>query len=247
MDINDLRSKLLTDSDKERLDELISNSTNEIIVDETCAYNGNYYTYTYIDNERRYERFDTRVINVTQEQARSALLVRNPYYASQTNYSDSDYPYVFDTVDEFMDEFGNVDIDLNLVYRFDVTWYDEDEFYDCFPEGVFRQCEDGLHREMQITMIGQRKGIYMPCIIKSITDKDYIPLYKFLQKAYWRLTESWKGFTPYSYIKTLIIKRNELRKQAISAPDYDKKILRMQISQIDSMINRMHGSYVKKR
>jgi len=246
MNIDDLRKKLINKTDIEKLNSLGKGAT-ILHMGDRCCYDGDCFVRIDTGEGFIYEKFETRRIDISQEQAKEALLSKHPFYAIETNYTNNNASHLFNNVSEFMNEFGNVDIDLNLVYRFDVTEYDEDKFYNDFPEGTFKPCNDGLHRLIQITFIVQHKAIYMPCIIKSITDKDYIPLYKFLQKAYWRLTESWKGFKPYSYIKTLIIKRNELRKQIISASDYDKKILRIQISQIDMMIDSIHGSYAKKR
>ncbi|AFC22722.1 hypothetical protein VchM-138_0043 [Vibrio phage vB_VchM-138] len=86
----------------------------------------------------------------------SELAVDHPYYCSTINYYNNDSNLVFNTMTEFLDEFENMDPDLNLMFRWDVK-RDEDE-------------GDGYYAECFIML--QRKGIFPPCSIKSFKESE---------------------------------------------------------------------------
>jgi hypothetical protein len=101
---------------------------------------------------------------------------------------------VFLNFDDFIKEYGGAFIDYNIVFRFDVEQLSRDEFNARLFDVQYTPNEDGLHMCCQIIFIQQRKGIYFPVRIQSITDDDFIPLYAFLSKSYIELSGYWKGF-----------------------------------------------------
>jgi len=76
-------------------------------------------------------------------------------------------------MEEFLNDSEEADIDLNLVYRWDVY-----------------QKEDGGYRA-EIFVILQRKGIYQPNIVRDFEQKDVDRFVKYLNKHYDRLKEIW--------------------------------------------------------
>lgn len=107
--------------------------------------------------------------------------VDHPYYASDNNYYTNDWPEEHDTMTDFLDEFEDADIDMNLVYRWDITPYDG-YHTDKVIEGKYRA---------QVTIIGQRKGIFGPHIIESITEDEVERFVAYITKHWEHLQKIW--------------------------------------------------------
>lgn len=104
------------------------------------------------------------------------LVVQHPYYASDSNYYSNDASITYDTMGDFLAEFGEADIDMNLIYRWDVKKNeDEDDKY-----------------YAQIFIIMQRKGIYTPIMVKDFKQKDVAAFVALIQKHKAKLLEIWK-------------------------------------------------------
>ena len=103
------------------------------------------------------------------------LAIDHDYYASDSNYYSSDARGYYKTWADFYEEFKDVDIDMNLIYRWDIT-------------------EDGNsgRYKMQIIIIGQRKGIYMPVHIDSVFEEDVPQIKEFLKPHFEKLLSIWK-------------------------------------------------------
>ena len=104
----------------------------------------------------------------------------HPYYANESNYYTNDYPTEWETVDDFLDEFENADVDMNLVFRFDINKKTDDDGE--IIKGQF---------DAWIYIIYQRKGIYAPNHINTITDSDMPRLNEYLRKHWTRMNDNW--------------------------------------------------------
>jgi len=108
----------------------------------------------------------------------SELAVDHPYYANMGNYYSND-PYTeYDSWNDFAYYFMEADIDYNLCYRWDVKKHEES------GEGYY----------MEVALILQRKGIYMPKLIRSVTDNDVPGIIKYLKKHHAQMKELWLPF-----------------------------------------------------
>lgn len=110
----------------------------------------------------------------------SDLAVKHPYYCSDSNYFSNEPNQAFPTVAEFLDEFGDADVDLNLCFRFDVL-ADEDD--DGKPNGTHRA---------EVFLMLQRKGIFKPISIEVVTEADVPSLLAYLQKHWATMQAIWQ-------------------------------------------------------
>ncbi len=102
------------------------------------------------------------------------LAVKHSYYCSDNNFYSMDAKMNFVTFSEFYEEFHDADIDLNLVFRWDITKYETQE--------AFR---------MEIFMINQRKGIYLPVSILRVFEEDVPNVISFLKPHFKYLNDIW--------------------------------------------------------
>lgn len=102
----------------------------------------------------------------------------HPYHSANYNYYSNEATVEHDSLKAFLDEFEDADIDMNLVFRWDVK--------DTSPED-----SDEEDITIYVYLLQQRKGIYSPQIIEDF-EKDQLPRFrKYLQKHYKRLQEIW--------------------------------------------------------
>lgn len=103
----------------------------------------------------------------------SKLALKHDYYCSDNNYYDSQCKGHYDTWKEFYDEFKDADIDMNLVFRWDVH-------------------EDDGHYYAMVFMMHQRKGIFTPHWIKRIEQDDVDSFKKFMRMHWEKLESIWR-------------------------------------------------------
>ena len=103
-----------------------------------------------------------------------SLAIDHDYYASDSNYYSESVTSTYDTWEEFYSISKNADIDMNLVYRWDIN-----------------QGNDGKYG-MFLVIIGQRKGLYRPVIINSILEEDVEQIKEFLKPHFEKLMSIWK-------------------------------------------------------
>lgn len=109
--------------------------------------------------------------NITLEQ----LAVKHDYYCSGENFYSNDASEKFDTFADFYEEFYAADVDMNLVFRWDLIQREESKRY-----------------YMEIFQIRQRKGIFSPIHISYFDEKD-IPLFlKYIKPHMEKLKNIWK-------------------------------------------------------
>lgn len=114
------------------------------------------------------------------------LAVKHSYYCSSNNYFSNDCTYEFNTVDDFLSEMGESDMDYNLIFRFDITKYDPEDYY-----------EDEIPKEgyyAEIFNMQQRKGKFCCLRILSVKEEDVDKLVDYLKPRFEHLKELWKPF-----------------------------------------------------
>ena len=110
------------------------------------------------------------------------LAIKHPYYASDSNFYSNEASREFDTMTEFLEEFKEADVDMNLVYRWDVYVQEEDD----------KEQDPGLGKYYaQVTIIHQRKGIYSPYQIKNINEEEVKQFIEYLKPHWDKLKEIW--------------------------------------------------------
>ena len=110
------------------------------------------------------------------------LAVEHYYYCSDNNYFSNDAGAEWDCVDDFLEEFDNADVDMNMVFRFDVREIEDD---DGKQTGKYYA---------QVFMMHQRKGIFASHYIKQIEEKDVEKFSSYLQKHYDYIKNLWEPF-----------------------------------------------------
>ncbi|ALP47558.1 hypothetical protein phiST2_0054 [Vibrio phage phi-ST2] len=109
------------------------------------------------------------------------LAVDHPYYCADCNYYSNESGGVLETMTEFLDEFEGADIDMNLVFRWDVkpNLSEEDETpLDTYYAEIF--------------MMHQRKGIFAPFFIRSITEDEVPRFVEYLKEHHQTLQQLWQ-------------------------------------------------------
>lgn len=112
--------------------------------------------------------------NIMEKLTLKDLAIDHDYYASDSNYYSNDAGFKYDNWADFYNEFKEADVDMNLVYRWDIIKRDNVERY-----------------YAQVTMIGQRKGKYIPIQIGYIDEKDLETFIPFMQKHWQKLQSIW--------------------------------------------------------
>ena len=111
--------------------------------------------------------------------------IDHPYYANAGNYYSNEWPQQWDTMTDFLDEFEDADLDYNLVYRWDVEPYDGHHSSDVIPDTY----------SAQVTIIGQRKGIYGPHVIRKFREHEVARFCAYLEKHWQNLQTIWAPFS----------------------------------------------------
>jgi len=106
------------------------------------------------------------------------LAAEHPYYSSDSNYYSNLPAQQCETWQEFYEGEKGLDIDLNLCFRFDVKQDEETGLYSAY-----------------VFIIQQRKGIYRPVTIHSVTEDDVPTMIEYLQKHYNKMQELWQPFS----------------------------------------------------
>ena len=107
----------------------------------------------------------------------AALLVDHPYYCSESNYYSNDAGATWETMTDFLAEFESGDVDMNLVFRWDIKQRDEEN-----PGRYYAE----------VCMMQQRKGIFSPHHIKHINEEEAIRFKGYLEKHWETLKAMWQ-------------------------------------------------------
>ena len=106
------------------------------------------------------------------------LLLDHDYYCSDTNYFSNDAGMSWENFQGFYDEFFNADIDMNLIFRWDIKRREDGTLYMC------------------IFIIHQRKGVFAPHYIESVSESDFENIKNMLQPHMDKLMKIWQPFKP---------------------------------------------------
>lgn len=82
------------------------------------------------------------------------LAVKHPFYCNGSNYYSNEPKEVFNCASDFMDEYDSADIDMNLIFRWDVHQHDDGTYW------------------VEAFIMQQRKGIFKPILIHSIEEHE---------------------------------------------------------------------------
>lgn len=105
------------------------------------------------------------------------LAIDHDYYCSESNYYSNKASMRYETFSDFYEEFHDADVDMNLVFRWDLHELEECKRY-----------------YLEIFMIQQRKGIFKPIHIALFDERDVELLAKYLKPHIEKLKAIWKPF-----------------------------------------------------
>ena len=117
------------------------------------------------------------------------LAVQHPYYCHESNYYSNEPSMDWETMTDFLDEFEDADIDMNLVFRWDVKPRDEYHGYEKY-EPDSRGEPGGFFAEVFI--MHQRKGIFAPHYIAHITEEE-VPRFRSYIEKHWEVMQAMWG------------------------------------------------------
>lgn len=109
-----------------------------------------------------------------------ALAVDHPHYCSDSNYYSNDAALHYTTMTEFLDEFESYDIDLNLCFRWDIKQATDEETEE--PIDAYRA---------DVFLMLQRKGLFRPVSISSVTEEEAIRFKAYAQRHLEVLKAMW--------------------------------------------------------
>lgn len=109
------------------------------------------------------------------------LAVDHPYYCASRNHHSNEGFRDFEIWEDFYEEWKDYDLDLNHVFRFDISKYEEGA-----NKGKYY---------MQVFFMLQRKGLFLPVEIKLVEDKDVPSIINFLKPHFENIKEMWKPFS----------------------------------------------------
>ena len=111
------------------------------------------------------------------------LSARHPYYCSSSNYYSNEPKQYYETITDFLDDFEDADIDMNLCFRWDVRKEVDEETGG--PTGLY---------SAEVFLMLQRKGIFKPCMIGSFKQEEVERFVKYLEKHHEVLKQMWAPF-----------------------------------------------------
>jgi len=104
---------------------------------------------------------------------------KHPYYATEGNYYSNDCHIDYETWQEFIDEQGDADLDMNLLYRWDWEVPDPDDYE---PE------EEMPGETVALFFMGQRKALARSARVSVTRDQeDEIRAWLTVRAAHMRL------------------------------------------------------------
>ena len=111
----------------------------------------------------------------------SQLAVDHPYYCSDSNYYSNDPTGKFATWADFYKDWNDMDLDMNMLFRWDIKVCKDEENEQIEPEYY-----------MELFYMLQRKGIFKPIHIELIEEADADQIIAFLSVRYAHLQSMWE-------------------------------------------------------
>jgi hypothetical protein len=109
-----------------------------------------------------------------------SLAVEHPYYCSESNYYSNEARIRYETMTEFLDYFEGADVDMNLVFRWDIRLRGEGED----AEKAGRYCAE-------IFIMRQSKGIFTPVYVSHVNEVEAERFKKYAEKHWDALKDMW--------------------------------------------------------
>ena len=113
----------------------------------------------------------------------SDLLAEHDYYCSDSAHHNLGFETDYKNFKDFYNEMGNSDDDMNLVFRFDIKTRDENEIVG-----------DTSKYFMEIFMVHQRKGRFVPFFIENVYETDFELIKEYLERKYAKIQQIWSPF-----------------------------------------------------
>lgn len=109
------------------------------------------------------------------------LAVKHPYYCSESNYYSNDASMEFESMSDFLDDFESCDVDMNLCFRWDIR-----KKTDCYGDDA------GEGYCAEVFLLLQRKGIFRPCSIGSVSEEEAVRFEQYAIRHYKQLQSIWR-------------------------------------------------------
>ncbi len=111
------------------------------------------------------------------------LTVKHPYYCCDSNYYSNEASEEYSDWGDFINDWGDADVEYNHVFRFDISekTNNEDE-----PTGEY---------VAEVFIMLQRKGKFVPCCINDVTESDKDSIVDFLSKHWEEVKKIWSPFS----------------------------------------------------
>lgn len=103
------------------------------------------------------------------------LATDHDYYCSDSNYYSNEASLKYETFADFYEEFHDADVDMNLVFRWDL-----------------HEIEKSKRYYLEIFQMKQRKGIFTPIHIACFDEADIPLFWKYLKPHIEKLKSIWQ-------------------------------------------------------
>ncbi len=113
------------------------------------------------------------------------MAVDHPYYCSESNYYSNEASQKYETMTEYLDDWEECDIDMNLIFRWDIKLRGEGE-----------EAAKAGRYYAEVFYILQRKGIFKPIYIAHVNEVE-VDRFKILANKHWAaMQELWAPIAP---------------------------------------------------
>lgn len=114
--------------------------------------------------------------------------VNHSYYCNESNYFQNGCCEKYKSFDDFMEVYTDVDLDYNLLFRWD--WRKRLEQCEEHNEDDYEEVDGDV---LYLFWMQQRKGKYTSCMIQ-VTEADEPAVREFLQRAFNHMMALWLPF-----------------------------------------------------
>lgn len=101
----------------------------------------------------------------------------HPYYCTLSRWNEKDSVKEYDNFEDFCFDWGGCDYDYNLLFRYDISPKDGNE------TGQYT---------MELFFMLQRKGLFVPVRIRTVTESDEDIIINFLEPRWKYMKQLWE-------------------------------------------------------
>lgn len=117
--------------------------------------------------------------------------VKHPYYMTEGNYYSNECTHVFETWQDFLDEWGDADMDMNWFVRWDWMESTPEEAEENEDDSDLYNGDDNRrHATFLLQCIGQRKANLQSCRI-SVCRNDEAAILEYLRPRWEYMRQMW--------------------------------------------------------